>query len=475
MRPGFFGSFGLIAVRCPDERCMDSGRAVVSGKRTSDDRPALTAKGLKDAKQRAADEGRAHDATYEGPDSDSCSETPKNPEKCMHPRWVTVYRAGCGGDVEVCADCDEYKVNFQREVDQCASCARAARARETWLTCEPLCHVHPGPIKPTAPSAETLDRTAFLYGYNAACKKHGVPYDCASAEDAFKEACPPPAVSEAKSDAEPIEAEWERQYIWAIDKLRWALGVVRTWDMLNPPAGAPEPLGDGPFFREMIDEVLSKTVPKYEQRPDSPLTDRAARWLDSNFGDRWDPNVFDSLVELLQRTEQIKASDKATPMPPLPLAMSRERLLSWLDEDPDHNPRAIAALEAYEADLREHVRKECSSTAVPDELLLAAGDLGIAAVYWVEAREEERKMRGRAPASVRQKRRDCEARLIMAVRKFAFIKPVEDRELHEARERLSRIDPSLVELADKIVSGLADVAVSAHEDGVTLTDKKDSE
>jgi hypothetical protein len=34
----------------------------------------------------------------------------------------------------------------------------------------------------------TVDRTGFLYGYAAACKAHGVPYDCASAEDAYKSA-----------------------------------------------------------------------------------------------------------------------------------------------------------------------------------------------------------------------------------------------------------------------------------------------
>lgn len=68
------------------------------------------------------------------------------------------------------------------------------------------------------------------------------------------------AAQHSKPQSELIE-EWERQYLWAVNKLRWALGVIRTWDMLNPPAGAPEPLSDGPFFRKMIDEVLARTLP----------------------------------------------------------------------------------------------------------------------------------------------------------------------------------------------------------------------
>lgn len=79
--------------------------------------------------------------------------------------------------------------------------------------------------------------------------------------------------------------EWERQYLWSVDKLRWALGVIRTWDMLNPTAGAPEATGDAPFFRDMIDEVLSKTIPKHgtsdvplsETAEPNPLTARVQR------------------------------------------------------------------------------------------------------------------------------------------------------------------------------------------------------
>lgn len=71
----------------------------------------------------------------------------------------------------------------------------------------------------------------------------------------------------------------------------------------------------------------------------------------------------------------------------------------------------------------EQRRERAQALPIPDELLLASGDLGIAALHWVEAREEERSHRGLAPTKVWQKRRDCEARLIMAVRKFAQIKP----------------------------------------------------
>lgn len=145
----------------------------------SDDRPELTAQGLKDAKQRAAEEGHPHDATYEGPDADDGM--PKTPEE-----WASYYAAQ---DASMLAD--------------------------------------------------------------------------------------------REGSSEPIEAEWERQYLWAIDKLRWALGVIRTWDMLNPPAGAPEPLSDGPFFRTMIDEVLSKTVPRVdipEEPEPQPMAGNPMLW-----------------------------------------------------------------------------------------------------------------------------------------------------------------------------------------------------
>ena len=108
-----------------------------------------------------------------------------------------------------------------------------------------------GDITVRCPSEAVADRIAgFLTGFLPDCP------------------CPTKA---GVSDAELAE-EWERQYRYAIDKLRTTLGMIRTWDMLNPAKGAPEPLGDGPWLRGIIDEAMVATTPRYGACPDYPTS-----------------------------------------------------------------------------------------------------------------------------------------------------------------------------------------------------------
>ncbi len=90
---------------------------------------------------------------------------------------------------------------------------------------------------------------------------HGYPYDFNIAG--------PFVLRRSEPDADLLE-EWERQYLWAIDKLRETLGIIRMWDMLNPADG-PERTSDAPYFRRLIDDVLSVTVPHSERtgRPEA--------------------------------------------------------------------------------------------------------------------------------------------------------------------------------------------------------------
>lgn len=93
---------------------------------------------------------------------------------------------------------------------------------------------------------------------DATCEEH--TYDEAGiaevrqAENEAKGACSNPPCTKSHVDDE-LREEWERQYLWAVDKLRWALGVVRNDDAEGR-------------FTAMIDDVLKNTVPHHERYPD---------------------------------------------------------------------------------------------------------------------------------------------------------------------------------------------------------------